>query len=402
MGNTGNAGRDWISVGYAWLLGFAMFAALLCVPPIAHIIKETFSISHAEVSLLFAIPLAVLAVAAIPSGILADRIGVRKATGIGAIVITAGSLLRGTATTYLSLLGFTSLFGLGLALVYPNLPKIVSGRFPKEKVGLVTGIYSTGIAAGSTIPFAITLPVLFPIAKTPQGIFFIWSIPLIVAAVLAWFIIKDEPNVNLRPGKVVRDGASASWMLRDRALWLVALMLFALCIQFYVWVGWTPALMMLKGATPELASLIASIRGWITIPVIFLVPFISYKVGLRKPFLIISPLILTLASIWAIFIDLSWSWLLMIIVGIQSSGSFSMILALPAELVPEEQVGAASGMVLSFGYIGGLIGPWLAGYIFDISGKLDIPLLFLSGVALVWTIIAVFMPETGQRSEKKA
>ena len=92
----------------------------------------------------------------------------------------------------------------------------------------------------------------------------------------------------------------------------------------------------------------------------------------------------------------------MIIVGIQSSGSFSMILALPAELVPEEQVGAASGMVLSFGYIGGLIGPWLAGYIFDISGKLDIPLLFLSGVALVWTIIAVFMPETGQRSEKKA
>ncbi len=81
----------------AWLLGFAMYTPMLCIPPIAHIIKEELHVSHAAVGLLFSVPVTVLVVLAIPSGFLADRLGSQRAVGIGAIVMAVGSLLRGTS-----------------------------------------------------------------------------------------------------------------------------------------------------------------------------------------------------------------------------------------------------------------------------------------------------------------
>ena len=75
-----------------------------------------------------------------------------------------------------------------------------------------------------------------------------------------------------------------------------------------------------------------------------------------------------------------------------------MILALPVEMVSKESVGMASGMMLSIGYIGGLIGPWMAGRILDTTGTLNLALIILIGVAAVWAVIAFLIPETGSRA----
>ena len=150
-----------------------MFAPMLCIPPIEYIIKEALLVSHAQVGLLFSIPVAVLAVIAIPSGFLADKFSIQKSVGIGAIIMAVGSLLRGFSTSFEMLLSFTFLYGIGFSLVYPNLPKIVGIWFPREKAGLATGIYSTGISAGSAFSLATKLPVIFPVTNTIQGTFLI-------------------------------------------------------------------------------------------------------------------------------------------------------------------------------------------------------------------------------------
>ena len=67
-------------------------------------------------------------------------------------------------------------------------------------------------------------------------------------------------------------------------------------------------------------------------------------------------------------------------------------------MVPKEFVGAASGMVLSIGYIGGFVGPWLAGYIMDATGNLNLALVVLTGVAIALLCIALIIPETGSRA----
>jgi sugar phosphate permease len=75
-----------------------------------------------------------------------------------------------------------------------------------------------------------------------------------------------------------------------------------------------------------------------------------------------------------------------------------MILALPIEMVPRESVGTASGMILSIGYIGSFVGPWVSGYIVDTTATLDLALVILTGVAIVWACLTFLLPETGHRA----
>ena len=99
-------------LGFAWLVAFAMMAPIYCVPPMEHILREQLQLSHTYTILLYAAPLIMVAATAIPGGLIADRIGIKKAGGISIIIITIGTILRGTAIDSSSLLAFTFLYGL--------------------------------------------------------------------------------------------------------------------------------------------------------------------------------------------------------------------------------------------------------------------------------------------------
>ena len=116
-----NSQSPWFMLACAALVAFGMYAPIFCIPPMEHIISEELNLSHAQTSLLFSLPLFIFAATAIPSGFLADRIGIRKAAGIGIVLIVVGSLMRGAFTNYTALLGFTLLYGIGFALTYPIL-----------------------------------------------------------------------------------------------------------------------------------------------------------------------------------------------------------------------------------------------------------------------------------------
>ena len=55
----------------------------------------------------------------------------------------------------------------------------------------------------------------------------------------------------------------------------------------------------------------------------------------------------------------------------------------------------ASGMLLSIGYVGGVIGPLIGGRILDITQNLDLSPLVLTILSLAATFIALKVPEIG-------
>jgi cyanate permease len=388
----------WLMLGCASLLGLSMYTPIFCIPPMEHIISEELILSHAQMSLLFTLPFVIFAALAIPSGLLADRIGIRKAAGIGVILVILGSLMRSTSTSFTTLLVFTSLYGIGFALIFPNLPKLVGALFPREKAGLATGIYVTGISLGPALALAITLPVIYPMTNTFQGTILIWTIPAIASAILWWTAVKEPPRSPIQNKQLGGGSRSSPPVWKNGNIWLVGFMLFFSNVQYYTWSAWTPALLMRKGALPDLAAAITSVRSWAGIPFIFLIPWASYKVGLRKPFMWSCTIVTALASWSAMYISVPLFWPLMVVLAIAGSVVFSMVLALPVEMVSNESVGAASGMVLSIGYIGALVGPWVAGRILDATENLNLALIMLIGVALVWTCIAFIIPETGPKA----
>ncbi len=401
MPQEGSSRMPWKILAGSWLLAFAMFCPMFCIPPMEHILREELLLTHAQTSLLFTAPILMIVALAIPAGLIADRIGVRKAAGIGAIIIAVGAILRGTATDASSLLAFTFIYGVGLGWLFPNLPKLISTWVPREKVGVATGIYSTGIQTGAGLPLAITMSLVFPITNTFQGVFFIWSIPPIAAAILWWVLVREPIHNSIPSEPTSKSNVLLRRVLQNKDLWLVSILLLLQNFFFYTWSGWVPLLMRLKGATASLAGLITSVTLWVAIPTVLLLPRLSHKLGLRKPFLWVPAIILALSAWGVMHIPLSLSLLIMTLAGIGTTTLFTMILILPVDMRPKEEVGTASGLVISVGYIGGILGPLIGGHILDRTGSLDLSLLILIWIAVAAVIIAFRLPETGPKARFK-
>jgi MFS family permease len=69
----------------ALLLAFGLWLPLFVIPTIEDVIAAQLMISHARTALTYTTPVAVLALVAIPGGILADRVGLKKTIGVGAV-----------------------------------------------------------------------------------------------------------------------------------------------------------------------------------------------------------------------------------------------------------------------------------------------------------------------------
>ena len=277
----------------------------------------------------------------------------------------------------------------------------MSTRVPQEKAVIATGIFSSGFAAGIAVAMATTMPLVFPITSTFQGVFLFWSIPAIAAAILWWIVVR-EPTPNNTYGEPT-DTAHIPFrrIIQNRHLWTVIILFLLTEFFFYTWTGWAPALLMLKGATAESAGLLTSIAMWVAIPGCLLMPHLSNKVGLRKPFIWGPALLLVLAA-WIIRdLPLSMVWLPMVLVGISDLTRYITLLVVLVELMSEKELGRASGLLLSIGSVGGFIGPYIGGYILDVTGSLELLLFILIGASIATAVITLRLPETGPRAKIK-
>jgi CP family cyanate transporter-like MFS transporter len=389
---------SWVILICTWLMGFALQSPMNCVPPMLHIITEELQLSYAQSGLIFSIAFLIVAAIAIPGGALADRIGIRKAAGIGMIVIIVGSFLRGTAIDFWTLLAFTCLYGAGIGLVLPNLPKLVRGWFPPQRVGLATGLYAAGIMSGIALSTAITLPVVFPITNTFRGVFYIWSIPAVVAAILWWIVVK-EPTPGRRQSEPTSEVKRSSYRVwTNGALWLVAMLFFFVNYVNSSWLGWAPQWLMAKGAPPALAAFMTSVVSWVSLPLAFVVPWVSDRFGTRKHFLWPPFALIALVLVCFMYSSLALDWAIAVVFGLAAGAQLPLVLAFLPDLVPAEGVGRASGMAMSIGSLGGLFGPWLVGYIMDITGNVGLNLIILAALSVFCVFLALRLPETGAKA----
>ena len=365
------------------------------------VLREQLLITHAQLSLLFNAPLLMVAVTAIPGGILADRIGAHKAAGIGVILIAAGTVLRGMATDAFSLLVFTLIYGTGFGLSYPNIPKLVSAWTAREKAGTTSGLFNLGLPVGSALVLALTMPVVFTFTGTYQGVFLVWSIPPIVAAIAWWILVREPPSGAARGQipSISNTHHMLGRLIRNRSLWILLILL--LLNEFYMntMIGWTPALLGEIGVKPHLAGVITSVIPWAAIPAFLFMPRLCDKLGLRKPFLWIPSLILAVVAWAATNISLPVSWLLMATIGVAVPTRFITILTVLVELMPAEYIGTASGLVF-VGYVGGILGTYFTGRILDATGAFDSALLTLVGASIASAALVTKLPETGYKKAK--
>jgi len=395
-------GNKLITLICSWLVIFAAYISVLCVSPVLTLIVNELKLTSSQAGLLYSAPIITLAVFAFIGGFLGDNIGPRTVAGLGVTLLTISGILRGISPNFIILFLLNLIVGIGWGLVFPNLPKLVKLWFPDRLVGTATGIYSTGVFAGGTLALSLTIPVVLPLMGSWRGTFYFWGAIAGIITIIWWILVREP--ATFREKKTGSEQFSRSALievLKNKYIWLVAIYFaFAANMTFYIITGWFPTFFIDKGISEAGAGLLTSLTTMAGLPAVFLVPYASDKMGLRKPFLWISCLIAVLAFIGIIYSSYTMDFILMIILGITLTATYVMSLFLPLELVKPEHAGTASGVVISIGYIGGAMGPLIAGYLRDTAGSIVPSIIMLAVLTFISMILVFLIPETGYRARK--
>lgn len=137
-----------LALGLLALVAFNLRTGLIGIGPILPDVTDDLHLSHTQGSLLVALPTALMGLSALPGGRLVDRFGARAILTTGLALVALAGGLRAAANDFPVLVLLTALFGIGIGIAQPGLPRLGLALFP-ENAGLATGVYAGGFFSGS-------------------------------------------------------------------------------------------------------------------------------------------------------------------------------------------------------------------------------------------------------------
>ena len=146
----------WLTLLGLWLCYFSFGAIAASIAPLVPLIQADIGLSHSALGSIMGAWQLVYIAAAIPAGMLLDRLGARLAITLGVCLIAMSALGRAFAEDYWQLLGAVMLFGLGGPIISSGAPKVVTDIFTGSQRGLAMGIYMTGPTLGGILALTLT------------------------------------------------------------------------------------------------------------------------------------------------------------------------------------------------------------------------------------------------------
>ena len=374
-----------------WFCYMAFGLSMASLAPLVREIEADLRFSHSAMGTVMGAWQFVYIFAAIPCGMLLDRIGARWGLAIGALIIGLSGIFRGFAGEYLELLAAVALFGLGGPLISAGAPKVVSEHFEGAHRGLAMGIYITGPGIGAIVALLLTQPVVLPWLEGNWRLLLqIWGVVGILSG-LFWLLVAREGR---QPSAPMEDKAQLSSLIEILRIPAVRLILFMSVAVFAINHGmgnWLVEILQSFGASASGASALATIPVGIGILSALTLPRMA--VGSRRFSVLILLFSCSVVASLALLAEPAgfWLYLTLVVEGI-AAGSMMTVLVLTLVEVPgvgSKRSGTAGGFFFSAAEIGGVGGPVLLGVLFNAHGHFSSSLMVLAllGVLL---LISVF------------
>jgi CP family cyanate transporter-like MFS transporter len=387
--------RPWyriLTLSLIVLIGINLRTALLGVPPILPLLSHDLHLSYTETGLLTSLPTLVMGVASLPVGILIGRLGGRGMVAVGLIFLTLGAFLRALWPAILPIYIFTALLSLGSACAQTAMPTLIRQWF-STKIGFATALYSDGLVAGETLGAVLTLPLMLhwlgPDAWASSFIF--WSIPIAIMLVLWLWLAPAHATGKANTTSKLAQPATLTPTNKPAYInaWTLGLLIGGAQLIYFGMNGWiasynqaihSSAITWLSLGTLNAVQLPASL---------IITLFANKLVGKQAPFIVSGALCLValIGWIWTpAFLQPLWAGL----IGSTSICIYTLAIALPALLAKQEQVAKWTGTMLTVGYLFSFLGPFIGGWLWDmthIPAITFIPLVFAAGIILILGIL---------------
>jgi MFS family permease len=191
-----------------------------------------------------------------PAGILGDRYGRRRIVVLGLVAGAAASLATGLAGSFATLLAARVLTGASQGCLFANDRAIIAAVTPPDKIARGQAVSFTGPGLG--IMLGLLLGGVLGTLVPWRYVFFLWSMPPLVAAVL----IGRSPRTKVGTPVVGAPGARLRRVVARRDLWILGLSGATVMWVQYVLATWAPLLFLEVGvADVGRAAAYASLQG---------------------------------------------------------------------------------------------------------------------------------------------
>ena len=352
-----------VGVTYGLNYSFAVF-----FKPLA----EHFQWSRETVSLVYSAALVFRGAVSIGTGWLGDRYGARSVMLVCAALMGAGFLLSSRVTnlwqfflTYgvIEAIGLSGTFGIGTAIV---------SRWFREKRGLALGIVASGSGLGTL--FLVPASERLVAAVDWSQAFVVVGIAAGVVMLAAAALLKEPPLPPVPQGTVHAprndaDGVSVMAALRDPRMLLIGLAFLFFFFGIQVVMVHLVNHATDVGIDPLVAATFISVIGAVSIAGRLGIGVGADRIGLY-PSLLFTRAFLLVSFVLLLFTRSAWSFYLFAIVfSIPYGGEITQIPLVIGRFFGMKSMATLMGVSVFIVTIGGALGPWVAGSIFDATGS---------------------------------
>jgi len=342
-------------------------------------------------------------------GRLTDRLGPRIVMTFCGFFLGLGYLLMSQIGTVWQLyLCYGIVVGVGMGGAIVPLLSTVARWFVKRR-SMMTGIVLTGTGIGTLIgpPLANWLISTYGwrTSYIIQG-----SIVLVVVVLAAQFLRRDPTRMGQVPYgekeggeqglKSGAEGFSLKEAVYTRQFWLFIAMSFSFTFcTFTVMVHIPPHATDLGISTASAANILATVGG-LTIVGRVVLGGVADRIGNRQVFIFAFSLMAATLFCLVPATEIWMLYLFAIAYGFTSAGPGTTSSPLVAGLFGLSSHGLILGVTGLGNTIGGALGPFLAGYIFDVTGSYQVAFLICAAISIVGLVSTVGLrPITGKRRQ---
>lgn len=349
-----------------WLVGLSLYflavfhRSSLAVAGLAA--SERFGISAAQLSTFVMLQLVVYAGMQIPVGLLLDRFGPRRILTIGVLVLTAAQVTFALADTFAVALAARVFVGLGDAMTFVCVLRLVITWFPSRRIPLVTQL--TGVL-GQMGALVAAAPMTWALRELGWTTTYLSAASLgIVLLAALLLVVHDEPGSPRVLGAplswtTVRSSLAASWRHPGTRLgfWVHFTTQFSATTLGLLW-GY-PFFVRGEGRTPAEAGALLTI---LVLAVMVAGPTLAWAIT-RDPWQrssIVLGIVWAVVAVWTVV--LAWpgdapAWLLVVLVVVVGVGGPASMIGfdLGRSFNPPNRLGAATGIINQGGFVASLL-----------------------------------------------
>jgi MFS family permease len=369
---------------------------------------EEFGWTRAAISGSFTINMLVMGLMTLVAGRLTDRLGPRiVVAGCGVFLGLAYILTSQVQAIWQFYIFYGFLGGIGMSGLLTPLMSVVVRWFLKRR-SLMSGILVSGPALGNMItPLACTFSFSF---FGWRFSFFILGVVVLVVIVLGALFLRREPADMGLLAYGAREGVGQGYeprgrgfslheALRTKQFWLINVLSFCDLFLINVLVVHIVIHAIDMQVSPTRAAAVFSLAAGVSIPGRIIMGGIADRIGNRPALMICLALSVSAFLLLLFARDIGMLYLFAALYGISLWSTGALVSPLIADLFGLKSHATLYSFAVFTSAIGSAVGPVIAGFLFDLTGKYSMAFILCLIVSLI-AFLAVWLLRPIRQDEK--